>query len=436
MEEEIFGKQMARVNDIHATLEDYTGKRLHIRANLGRSKVLEREGTLTQAHNALFIVEVDEKRGRKARQSYQYVDVLTGMVELSNPETQEPLFPDLIEEEFQIQPKLSACAQHKEKAHAKLNLCLAVKHPPINGYHELDSIFQEIDFFDVLDFKIAASCTHAGHGDIFANGAQTATTKAGTRIVLKCSKLDIAIEDNLIFQAFDALEQAHKVAICAQSEELLIHVIKHIPAGGGLGGGSSDAAACIRAFSKFANIDVCCEKNIEVAKMLGADVAFFLHGGTAFMKGRGDILEERLPRFPLAIVLMGSNAKCNTGEVYNAFDKNPSVAPSVQDLADALISYNKAEGSLAKTIAASFLAQRCANNLQPAAFETLPPLRQRIDKALENKTVLNALVTGSGSTSYAICANMQLAQEFARDAASFCDWVKVTKAIQCTYCLV
>lgn len=102
MEEEIFGKQMARVNDIHATLEDYTGKRLHIRANLGRSKVLEREGTLTQAHNALFIVEVDEKRGRKARQSYQYVDVLTGMVELSNPETQEPLFPDLIEEEFQI----------------------------------------------------------------------------------------------------------------------------------------------------------------------------------------------------------------------------------------------------------------------------------------------------------------------------------------------
>lgn len=100
MEEEFFGKQMARVNDIHAVLEDYTGKRLHVRANLGRSKVLEREGTLTQAHNSLFIVEVDEKRGRKSRQSYQYVDVLTGMVELSDPQTKEPLFPDLREEEF------------------------------------------------------------------------------------------------------------------------------------------------------------------------------------------------------------------------------------------------------------------------------------------------------------------------------------------------
>ena len=103
MEEEIFGRQMARVNDIHATLEDYTGKRLHVRANLGRSKVLEREGTLTQAHNSLFIIEVEESRGRRARtsrQSYQYVDVLTGMVELSDAETKEPLFPDLAEEEF------------------------------------------------------------------------------------------------------------------------------------------------------------------------------------------------------------------------------------------------------------------------------------------------------------------------------------------------
>ena len=96
--EEAINRQVACVNNIHETLVGFTGKRLRVRANMGRSKIIEREGVLTQAHNSLFIVEVDEKRGRKARQSYQYVDVLTGTVELTNPENEEPLFPALQEE--------------------------------------------------------------------------------------------------------------------------------------------------------------------------------------------------------------------------------------------------------------------------------------------------------------------------------------------------
>lgn len=99
MEEQI-SKQVEYVNNIHETLVGFTGKRLRVRANMGRSKIIEREGVLTQAHRSLFIVEVDEKRGRKARQSYQYVDVLTGTVELTDPENEEPLFPQLQEEIF------------------------------------------------------------------------------------------------------------------------------------------------------------------------------------------------------------------------------------------------------------------------------------------------------------------------------------------------
>lgn len=74
-----------KVEDIHDKLESMTGERVRVRANMGRSRVVEREGTLLQAHGSLFILEVDERRGRKARQSYQYVDVLTGAVELSDP---------------------------------------------------------------------------------------------------------------------------------------------------------------------------------------------------------------------------------------------------------------------------------------------------------------------------------------------------------------
>lgn len=91
--EETINRQLAYVNNIHETLVGFTGRRLRIRANMGRSKIIEREGVLTQAHKSLFIVETDEKRGRKARQSYQYVDVLTGTVELTNPEDGQPLFP-------------------------------------------------------------------------------------------------------------------------------------------------------------------------------------------------------------------------------------------------------------------------------------------------------------------------------------------------------
>ncbi|MCD8315875.1 MAG: Veg family protein, partial [Eggerthellaceae bacterium] len=89
-------KQAKIVDSIHDTLNDFVGQRLRVRANMGRSKIVESEGVLTQLHPQLFIMEVDRKRGRKARQSYQYVDVLTGMVELSHDG--ESLFSPFAEE--------------------------------------------------------------------------------------------------------------------------------------------------------------------------------------------------------------------------------------------------------------------------------------------------------------------------------------------------
>ncbi|MCL1890625.1 MAG: Veg family protein [Coriobacteriia bacterium] len=86
------------VDEIRDKLVDHTGTRLKVKANMGRSRIVECEGVLTQAHPQLFIMEVEKKRGRVTRQSYQYVDILTGMVELSNLETEESLFPALAEE--------------------------------------------------------------------------------------------------------------------------------------------------------------------------------------------------------------------------------------------------------------------------------------------------------------------------------------------------
>jgi len=96
--------QQAKIIDsIHDKLSEYVGQKLRVRANMGRSKIMESDGLLTQVHPRLFIMEMDRKRGRTARQSYQYVDVLTGTVELS--QNGEPLFaPFIIEQDTDFIP--------------------------------------------------------------------------------------------------------------------------------------------------------------------------------------------------------------------------------------------------------------------------------------------------------------------------------------------
>ncbi|MDD6786016.1 MAG: Veg family protein [Eggerthellales bacterium] len=76
-------KQALIIDSIHDTLSDLVGQRLGVRENMGRSKIVEDEGILTQVHPRLFIMEIDRKRGRTARKSFQYADVLTGVVKLS-----------------------------------------------------------------------------------------------------------------------------------------------------------------------------------------------------------------------------------------------------------------------------------------------------------------------------------------------------------------
>jgi uncharacterized protein Veg len=86
-------RQTEVVGRIRSDLEGLMGTRMRLRANMGRSKIVEREGVLEQTHPSLFVVKVDEKRDRTARVSYSYVDILTGTVELTHPESGENVFP-------------------------------------------------------------------------------------------------------------------------------------------------------------------------------------------------------------------------------------------------------------------------------------------------------------------------------------------------------
>ena len=80
------------VEEIQETLAQMVGQRVRVKANMGRTRVVERMGTIKTVHPSVFIVELNERRGRISRQSYQYVDVLTGTVELFDPESGERIF--------------------------------------------------------------------------------------------------------------------------------------------------------------------------------------------------------------------------------------------------------------------------------------------------------------------------------------------------------
>lgn len=87
------------IEEIRTSLEEMRGQPIKVKANMGRSKVFEREGVVHQIHPSLFVIEILEKHQRTARATYQYSDVLTRQVELSYPETGEMLFPWLGDEE-------------------------------------------------------------------------------------------------------------------------------------------------------------------------------------------------------------------------------------------------------------------------------------------------------------------------------------------------
>ena len=87
--------EVNHIEEIQAKLTAMVGQRVKVKANMGRTRVIERMGVIKTVHPSVFVVEVDERRGRKSRQSYQYVDVLTGTVELFDPESGEHVFVPL-----------------------------------------------------------------------------------------------------------------------------------------------------------------------------------------------------------------------------------------------------------------------------------------------------------------------------------------------------
>lgn len=165
----------------------------------------------------------------------------------------------------------------QQTANAKLTLSLRMTGVRGDGYHLIDAEMVSLDLADTLSFSDGEGITIGG------------PTGAGLS----------AGPDNLVARA-----------LVAAGRQAKVHIDKHIPAGGGLGGGSADAAAVLR----WAGVD-----DVEVAARLGADVPFCLRGGRARVTGIGDGLEP-LPFVERTVTLAFPDFGCDTGAVYRAWD--------------------------------------------------------------------------------------------------------------------
>jgi 4-diphosphocytidyl-2-C-methyl-D-erythritol kinase len=186
------------------------------------------------------------------------------------------------------------------RAHAKINLHLDVGARRADGFHSLRTVFQEISFHDTL---------------------RLARTKKA--IAFSCSDKKLSGRDNLIVKALTLLRAELNTAAGARA-----HLTKRIPVGAGLGGGSSDAAAALMAgLELWAPLELLRDKRksaallFPLAKRLGADVPFFLFGGTAKASGIGDALTP-LPTQPKRwLVLIYPRVHVSTPAAYKLLDE-------------------------------------------------------------------------------------------------------------------
>ena len=281
---------------------------------------------------------------------------------------------------------------------AKLNFSLNVGARRADGYHELNSVFHLISLHDTLELTPAADFTFTCDVD-----------------------LGIPADDNLIIRAARAMAELHERPLPATH----LHLSKRIPHGAGLGGGSSNAATTIYALSRLWGVRPDSPDTLALAAELGSDVPLFLAPTSAsVMTGKGEQLAQSLSPVPdLSLVIVyPPGVHSSTGEVYRVFDTNPQP----QCAQDALITEmqelsRQATVSDGRTPPISSLAALLYNNLEDAATSVAPETKAVLTWLRGNPLVAAALVAGSGSACWALCAAQADAGELA-DAARSCGW--------------
>lgn len=258
-----------------------------------------------------------------------------------------------------------------EPACAKVNLTLYVGGRRADGYHDVTSVMQTVSLCDTVTVE-----------------------RRGTEDRLLC---DLPVtekpEDNLCMRAVAAFG----AALGEPAAPVTVTLDKRIPTQAGLGGGSSDAAAVLRGMRTLFAPHLTDEALETVAASLGSDVPFFIRGGTALAKGRGEQVSP-LPRFKSGwLVIVKPEESYSTAAMYRRLDEIDRPAPPPADLTPALAADD---------------VQAVAATLYNSFEDALPESSsvEAIRSALTAAGALGALLSGSGSAVFGLFDRQDTAQ--------------------------
>ena len=269
---------------------------------------------------------------------------------------------------------------------AKINWTLRVLGKREDGFHELCTIFQTVSLQDTLHFDMAGE------------------------VKLTCDDASVPTDDrNLIIQAANALQ-----AGLGLDRGATIHLEKRIPAPGGLGGGSSNAAVALIGLCKLWDLAPTVEQLARFAEQLGSDVPFFISGGTALGAGRGEIVEPIKEINEQYLLIVTPQINIPTAAVFGSLaaqaltkqgpDNNLTVCREDVESFDPRLSELK-------------------NDLEPAVFARFPEV-ERVKRTLLELGAVNAVMSGSGASVFGIFDKQETRQAAIEALATEQSWRK------------
>ncbi|MDB5815652.1 MAG: 4-diphosphocytidyl-2-C-methyl-D-erythritol kinase [Rhodocyclales bacterium] len=277
-------------------------------------------------------------------------------------------------------------------APAKINLFLHVTGRRADGYHTLQTAFRMLDYADVLKFRVRADGEIRRLNDVPG----------------------VAPEQDLVVRAARLLQERTGCALGAD-----IRVDKHLPMGGGLGGGSSDAATTLLALNRLWQLDVPRPKLQTWALTLGADVPFFVFGRTALAAGVGESFAP-LDLPPAWYVVIEPAVAVPTPQIFS--DEGLTRDSEAVIISASPVGEGLQEGVLPSTQVRAeetlqIIAKQTHNDLQPVACRLYPEVQQALDAlvAFSGAHDGGPRMSGSGACVFLPCADRVRAEEMVKE---------------------
>lgn len=250
---------------------------------------------------------------------------------------------------------------------AKINLGLNVIRKRIDGYHDIETIFLPLMLSDKITFR-----------------------KSESTIIHSNSELLNRTEDNLIYNALKILEEKVNMNLTME-----VSIEKNIPIGGGLGGGSSNAAITLKAVSKIYNLGLTYNELADLALNLGSDVPYFLNPVPCYAESRGEILHSLNLELPYPILIVNPGIKISTAWAFSKIKPHQPLKNLRDILENNFWDFN-------------ILNNFIKNDFEENIFAEFPVIK-RIKEDLYSQGAQFALMSGTGSTVYGIFTNLQKA---------------------------